>query len=305
MGENVKESIRREIIGAGACRVGFAEAGPVGTNEEKRYRDWLKSGNHGEMGYLERYEEIRCDPRLLLDGAKTVISCAFDYRQPESHPLFADYALGRDYHETLRERLSAVTENICCRFGGNARVCVDTAPIHERYWAARSGIGIIGLNGQLIVDGIGSKVVLSEILWTGSVEADRSRLGERCKECGACVAVCPGKALDGRGGLDARRCYSYLSIEYRGELPDDLKFDGRIYGCDICQDICPHNVPTDRVAINDFSPTPAMMALGIDDIKEMDDEKFRSIFRHSAVKRAKLSGLRRNALRHDEENQDF
>lgn len=297
-----KEAIRQEIIAAGACRAGFATACKIDETEDARYNRWIDCGKHGEMRYLERYGEIRRDPRLLLDGAKTVISCAFDYRQPTSHPLFADYAIGADYHEVLRDRLSEAAEHMRSRYGGDTRVCVDTAPIHERYWAAKSGIGFIGLNGQLIVEGIGTKVMLGEILWTIDVEPDRPLTDKKCIGCGACAKACPGGALDGKGGLDARRCLSYLGIEYRGDLPEDLRFHGRIYGCDVCQDVCPYNKPTDKVAIEEFTPRQELMDLDIEKVRGLDDERFRSLFRHSAVKRAKLSGLLRNASRHDDDH---
>ncbi len=296
---NVKESVRQAVIAAGACRVGFAEAVEVDDSDIGRYIAWLRQGKHGGMDYLKRYIDIRRNPVLLLDEAKTVICCAFDYRPSERHRLFADYALGLDYHEVIRQRLNVAAETIRSRFGGSTRICVDTAPVRERYWAARSGVGFLGLNGQLIVEGIGSKVFLAEILWTEAVEADASRLDESCCGCRACVSACPGHALDGSGALDAMRCLSYLTIEHRGELPDNIRFDGRIYGCDICQDVCPYNKNTHgTTAIDEFKPSREFMALDIEDIKTMDPGRFKSIFSHSAVQRAKLSGLRRNALRY-------
>ena len=212
------------------------------------------------------------------------------------HPLFADYALGLDYHEVIRRRLSAAAAEITARLGGETRICVDTAPIRERYWAAASGLGFIGLNGQLIVDGIGPKVFLAEILWTVAVTPDRPTGRQSCGGCGACVRACPGKALDGRCGVDARRCLSYLTIEYRGELPDDLRLDGRIYGCDVCQDVCPHNRRDAATTIDEFRPSAELQALTADDILKMEPQDFSRVFSHSAIKRTKLTGLQRNAL---------
>lgn len=294
MADNVREIIRRMVLDAGACAVGFAEAAPVDSADMDLYSRWIAAGCHGEMAYLDRYHDVRRDPRLLLDGACTVISCAFDYRPAERHALFADYALGRDYHEVLRECLTAVAEEICRRFGGATRICVDTAPIRERYWAARAGVGVIGLNGTLIVDGVGSKVFLAEILWTGSVAPDASRLGESCMRCGACAKACPGHALRGDGSLDARRCNSYLTIEYRGDLPDDLRLPGRIYGCDICQDVCPHNRTEGVTPIAEFTPSAALMQLDATALSAMPPDTYRSLFRHSAIRRTKLPHLLRN-----------
>ena len=297
MPDHAKETIRSLILDAGACAVGFAEAAPVDDADMVLYDRWIAAGSHGEMAYLDRYHDVRRDPRLLLDGALTVISCAFDYRPSRRHPLFADYALGRDYHEVIRERLTPVTDEIRRLFGGETRICVDTAPIRERYWAARAGVGRIGLNGTLIVDGIGSKVFLAEIIWTGSLAPDDSRLGESCMRCGACLQACPGRALHGDGSLDARSCNSYLTIEYRGELPGDLHLSGRIYGCDICQDVCPHNRAEGVTTIAEFSPSDVLMRLDADALSAMTHDAYRSIFRHSAIRRAKLPHLLRNLLR--------
>ncbi len=305
-GNDIKEAIRSLVIAAGAARVGFAQATETDSADLTIINTWLADGRNGEMSYMERYPDIRRDPRLLLEGARTVICCAFDYRPSVRHPLFADYSLGLDYHDAIRARLTQAAEAICSQFGGHTRICVDTAPIRERYWAVTSGIGFIGLNGQLIVDGIGSKVFLAEILWTGEVIPDQPASDRRCLSCGACVKACPGKALDGRCGVDARRCLSYLTIEYRGDLPDGLMLDGRIYGCDICQDVCPHNQARDGrlKPIEEFTPSPKLMSLTADDILSMQPSDFNALFRHSAIKRTKLTGLRRNALRHIKQDKD-
>lgn len=294
-----KEAVRALVSDAGACRVGFAAAGQVDASDSRLSASWLARGCHGAMDYMANHCDLRSDPRLLLDGAATVISCAFDYRQPKQNPIFADYALGEDYHNVIRRRLKAAAKEICRRFGGEARICVDTAPVRERYWAVMAGVGTLGLNGQLLVDGIGSKVFLAEILWTVAVEPDSPLRNQLCDGCRKCVEACPGRALDGRGGVDARHCLSYLTIEHRGALPDGLRLNGRIYGCDICQDVCPLSVKTDKVSVVEFTPDPQVMSLTGKDIINLDEENFNRIFAHSAVRRAKLSGLRRNAARHD------
>lgn len=299
MSADLKEFIRTAIMAAGACKVGFARAAEVDPDSVSRYNDWLSRGFHADMAYLDRYHDVRSDPRLLLEGAQTVISCAFDYRLSRRHTLFADYALGRDYHDVIRRRLTPVADEIVSRYGGSTRICVDTAPIRERYWAARAGVGFIGLNGLLIVDGIGSKVFLAEILWTGTIEPDLSRLGESCSQCGACLRACPGKAIGNDCSLDSRRCNSYLTIEHRDRLPDDLSLPGRIYGCDICQDVCPYNAVEGETDIEDFHPSEAIMALDIEAVRSMTPDTYRSVFRHSAIRRAKLPQLLRNADRHN------
>jgi len=291
---------RCEIIdsarNAGAVAAAFAPCIAVDEAEIALYDNWIDRRAHAGMEYMERYREVRNDPRLLLDGAVSILCCAFPYAQPDDHrsPLFSDYAVGDDYHEVLRKRLAPVAELMeKIEPGSKTRICIDTAPIRERYWASRAGIGFIGLNNQLIVPGIGSKVFLAEILWTS--EADYGRpLNTECGHCGACVKACPGHALDGKGSIDCHTCLSYLTIEHRGDLPKDLKFNGRIYGCDICQDVCPHNRQASP-ALPEFKCRDSIFILDRERIASMTQPEFSAIFTHSAVKRAKLAGLQRNA----------
>ncbi len=280
-------------IAAGAVAAAFAPCEPVDSRAAGLYRDWLSRGAHGGMDYMERYGDVRDNPCLLLDGARSILCCAFPYGQTSRSELFSDYAVGDDYHEVLRQRLGPVAELMETTVAGSAtRICVDTAPLRERYWAARAGLGVIGLNNQLIVPGVGSKVFLAEILWTAEADYGTPLPGD-CGRCGACVTACPGHALDGAGGIDCNRCLSYLTIEHRGPLPDGLVLSGRIYGCDICQDVCPHNRYCPP-SLPEFCPRPAVMALSRDDIAGMSQTEFSTIFSHSAVKRAKLAGLKRN-----------
>lgn len=290
----IKEMCRR----AGAVAAGIAAVGPVEDKAAEAYRRWIESGGHGGMLYLEKYTDIRRNPELLLSGAKTVICCAFAYTSPEfpRSALFADYALGDDYHEVLREALAPVADAL----GGETRICIDTAPLRERYWAVCAGVGFIGVNNQLIVPGVGSGVFLAEILWTGTAEADKP-LETDCLHCGACVKACPGSALDGQGSMDARKCLSYLTIEHRGAFPEpSQQLPGRIYGCDICRDVCPlGRSHTPVYVLPALRPRSGILALTLADVKAMDQEKFSAIFRRSAVRRAKLAGLLRNAVAKD------
>lgn len=279
---------------AGAVTAAFAPCHPVDDQNCAIFDSWLESGNAAGLEYMRRYGDIRRDPRLLLDGAKSILCCAFPYGQSHNGSLFSDYALGDDYHEVLRRRLTAVASMMESLVAGSAtRICVDTAPIRERYWAQQAGIGFIGLNNQLIVPGVGSKVFLAEVLWTSAADYGRP-VGNDCVGCGACVRCCPGKALDGRGHIDCRKCLSYLTIEHRDELPTGLRLNDKIYGCDICQDVCPHNRHTVS-PLPEFLPRPAVVGLTREDISAMTQEQFSAIFTHSAVKRAKLAGLQRNA----------
>lgn len=285
---------------AGACAAGFAEAAPLADAEIAIFDRWLADGRHAGMDYMEKYGALRADPRTLLDGARSVLCVAFPYGPAERpSPLFSDYALGEDYHTVLRAALAPVAAAMEAAVPGSAtRICIDTAPIRERVWAVRAGIGFIGLNNLLIVPGAGSKVFLAEILWTAEAGPSSPLRQTACEGCGACVAACPGHALDGCGGLDARRCLSYLTIEHRGELPAGLSLAGRrIYGCDVCQNVCPHNRNVRNAILPAFAPSEELMALTLDAAAAISDDDFRRIFRRSAVKRAKADGLRRNAAR--------
>lgn len=303
---DIKERLRQLASEAGACACGFAETQALPEEECRRYAEWLAAGCHGTMSYLERYCDIRRDPGLLLEGCRTVMSLAFSYHEEgmPSSQLFAEYALGLDYHEVLRKRLeplaAAMREAVP---GSETRICIDTSPVRERYWAVRAGVGFIGLNHCLIVPGTGSKVFLAEIFWTAEIKADEP-CRDSCKGCGLCIKKCPGKALDGTGMLDASRCYSYLTIENRDELPDDMDLSGRkIYGCDVCQNVCPHNRRCGAPVIEEFKPKPDVTGLRLDDVLAMKQDDFSRIFKGSAVKRAKLSGLLRNAKRRQEDGE--
>lgn len=296
-----KEQVRVIVAEAGASAVGFATPTAISSEADERYLRWIADGRHASMEYLVRYPDVRRDPRLLLDGAATLIVAAFNYtprhRQPAGSPRIADYALGRDYHEVVRARLSESATRIKALYGGDTRVCVDTAPLRERYWAVRAGLGFIGLNNQLIVPGTGSRVFIGSILWTVAVDPDAPCTGS-CDGCGACIKACPAGALHPDGsGVDARRCLSYLTIEHRGPLPDGLHTGGRLYGCDACQDVCPHNRHTPVSTIPEFNPDENIVELTRADIESMDSAGFKALFGHSAIRRTKLEGLQRN-LRH-------
>lgn len=240
------EEIHRECLAAGAYRCGVVRAEPVAVDAVARFSDWLAGGNAGEMHYLERYDAIRRDPRLLLDGdgAKILIVTLFAYEDnvtasPEA-PYIAHYALGDDYHDVLRRRLKTVCNNLRQRVGGKWRVCVDSAPLMERYWAARARLGVIGVNGCLIVPGVGANFFIATIVTTAELPVDAvAEHPAACCGCGRCVRACPGGALRSDGTIDARRCLSYLTIEYDGEIPDDIPLGNTLYGCDICRRACP------------------------------------------------------------------
>lgn len=245
------------------------------------------------MQYCEKYCDVRDDPRLLLDGAKTVISCAFPYFSGHSTTLISRYALGADYHHVVKERLMRLAQKIQEAYGGECRAVVDTAPMRERYWAVKSGIGFIGLNNQLIIPGMGSYFFLGELLWTGEVSPDDA-CDLTCIKCRRCIILCPGKALDGKGACDARKCVSYLTIEHRGELPADANLAGKIYGCDVCQQVCPHNRAEPVEPLAEFMPDAEIAGLTPDELKGMTASHYKKITARSAMRRAPLQQLLRN-----------
>lgn len=294
------QEIKQLLHDAGTYTAGVAEACPVDDDAMERYAGWLGSGAHGEMHYLENHAELRRDPAKLLEGARSVISCAFNYYYPitrsAGEPRWAMYALGTDYHEVVRRRLESVATCITQLTGAACRVCVDSAPILEHYWAVKAGIGFMGLNRQLIIPDAGTHFFLGEILTTLPLEADTPSTGS-CLGCRRCITACPGKALSAGSPLDATRCLSYLTIEHRGDFPEGhTPLGTHVYGCDTCQSVCPHNSHPPISNIPEFAPRPEILALTREEILRMTQPDFSRIFTHSAIKRTKLAGLIRNAL---------
>ncbi len=284
---------------AGAFKAGVARATPVDSEGVARYRLWLEQGRHASMDYMCRYDQVRADPRLLLDGARSVISVAFNYfsdppREPGALQV-ATYALGDDYHRVVRERLGRVATLITDTTGHACRVCVDTAPLRERYWAVKAGLGFIGRNNTLIIPGAGSYFFLGEIITTAPLEPDSPIVAPGCGECRRCLDACPGRALSDNAAVDARRCISYLTIEHRGDLPEGTGLGHHLYGCDECQRVCPYNAHAPLTTIAEFQPRPELLTLTRDHVIDMDQPTFTALTRCSAIKRTRLDGLRRNA----------
>lgn len=292
--ESAAERVRSAVRAAGAVAVGYAEALPVEADAVEAYCQWLARGRHGSMAYLEKYGEVRFDPRQLLPGARTVISAAFPYRPAGGyhHRHIADYALGQDYHVVLKKRLEPVVGLIAGRYGAQSRICVDTAPLPERHWAVKAGIGFVGLNRQLIVPGAGSGIFLAEILTTlalpPSVPIDAD-----CGRCGLCVKACPGGALRAEGGFDARHCLSYLTIEHRGERTDGIR-SACAYGCDVCQRVCPHNAAEPPEQLPEFRPDPRLLALDAGALSALASGDWRRLSAGTARTRLRYADFRRN-----------
>lgn len=310
-------------LGFSAC--GIARAGRVSKEEEERFRQWIAKGHQAEMHYMERYLDQRLDPRLLLPGARTIVSVALNYtpvRNAEGFHLAA-YALGADYHDVMRQKLFELARRLGCREQGrDFRVCVDTAPVLERYWAVQAGLGWQGKSQQLIVcetlpacDGIrplGTMFFLGELLLTGEADSYDHPLESRCGNCRRCIDACPMGALPASalpGDFDAERCLSYQTIEHRGPLSKDAasKVGTCIYGCDICQQVCPMNRHARPTTLPELQPRDGLLDMTDSQWTHLSIEQYRTLFKGSAVKRAKYEGLLRNiraAARLDVPRQD-
>ena len=272
----------------------------VDAADQSLFHDFVAKQHHGTMQYLERNDNLRFNPAELLPGAQSIIICAIPYYTPiPSGTLpIATYAWGDDYHTVLRRRLEQAVAQLRETLGGEYRICIDSAPVRERYWAAKAGLGFIGLNGHLIVPGCGSYVFLAEILSTVALPHGTTTpqpLPSSCGQCMRCITMCPAKALSPDGSLDARKCLSYLTIEHRGPFPPDTDTAGRLYGCDRCAQVCPHNSHPEPCSIQELMPRPDLLTITLTDILHMTPEQFSATFRNSPIKRIKLTGLQRNA----------
>lgn len=296
-----KHEIKERLRDVGAVATGVSAAGPVEDAVYGEYEKWLRSGSCAGMGYLGNHLEIRRDPRFLLEGARSIVCAAFCYRPASAdklNPRIAKYAHLPDYHDWVRHRVmsSGVPELLGEEYR-DWRLCIDSAPIMERYWARKSGLGWIGEQGALVVPGVGPEVVLCEILTVEELEPDEPSEGD-CGGCGRCVRVCPTGALtENSFGPDCNRCLSYLTIEHRGEWIDERHIaamdtvEGRVtlFGCDRCMSVCPHNNPEITSGI---AADQRITELCSDDFRE---QGFGERFRGLPIKRAKAAGLRRNA----------
>lgn len=299
-------ALKEFVRSLGFDAVGVCEATPP--PHLSAYRDWIARGHHAGMEYLREHLDLKTDPKMLLPGAQSIVAVARNYLpapsgQPQD-PKIARYALGRDYHRVLRPRLRQVGEWLVARFPGSRyRVCVDSAPIMERDYANLAGLGWFGKNTCLIDSRRGSWFVIGLLLTTVRLPPDAPAVGG-CGTCTQCIDACPTGAIvceDGRWQIDARRCISYLTIEHEGPIPDELaaQTDGWVFGCDVCQEVCPFNQPRssqpERARITDerdFHPRawPETARLA-----EIGREEWDRLTQGSAVRRAGWEGLRRNA----------
>jgi epoxyqueuosine reductase len=270
--------------------------------EAPRLEAWLRAGMHGKMQYMENHFDKRLDPRLLVDGAKSVISLALNYytdaaqTDPLAHKI-SKYAYGQDYHTVIKDKLKLLLATINEKIGQvGGRAFVDSAPVLDKAWAKKAGIGWVGKNSNLLNKNTGSFFFLAELIVDIELEYDVEPTADHCGTCTRCIDACPTNAIVGPYVVDGSRCISYLTIELKDELPTEFKgkMDNWMFGCDICQDVCPWNKFSVLHTEPAFDPHPDLLALNSNDIAEITEDVFQKVFQKSAVKRTKYVGLKRN-----------
>ncbi len=283
------------FAGCGISRAGFLET------EASRLELWLRRNMNGDMAYMADNFDMRVDPRRLMPEARSVVSLMYNYYPhpalaPKSKFVISKYAYGRDYHRVISKKLNRLIDYIREELGEvNARACVDSAPVMEKALAVRSGLGWIGKHTNLLTSRAGSFFFLSEILLDIELEYDRPT-ADHCAECRRCIDACPTGAIVEPYVLDAAKCISYLTIELKEAIPKELtgKYKGWIFGCDICQDVCPFNRFSGPHRESEFTPLAEIFAMTDDEWRTLTEERYQKLFRGSAVKRAKYKGLMRN-----------
>ncbi|MBL7995368.1 tRNA epoxyqueuosine(34) reductase QueG [bacterium] len=297
--------IKSKSLEIGFDKVGIAKADKVAS--ESLLERWLSTGFHGTMKWMGSYFDKRTDPRKLFPGARSVVSVALNYYTPNSIPddpsigKISRYAWGDDYHDIMKEKLRQLLyeiQSICPEAEG--KCCVDTSPMMDKYWATQAGIGWQGKHTNVITKEIGSWVFLGEIILNMDLDYDEP-ISDFCGTCNRCIEACPTQAITQPYVVDSKKCISYLTIEYRGEtFPKQVeaKFHNWIYGCDICQDVCPWNIKFAKTAsIAQFFPREENVNRNLREWESLNEEEFRRRFKKSSVKRTKYTGFMRN-VRH-------
>jgi len=295
--------VKKAALAAGFDKVGIARAEQL-DDEGAKLKEWLRLGYQATMGWMEREPEKRADPGKLLEDARSVISVALNYYTPHEHASVpgtgkvSRYAWGDDYHDIVKEKL----EDLAVRIepvlpGVKHRLCVDTSPILDKAWAARAGVGWLGKHTNVITQELGSWVFLGEVIIDRELDYDEPA-EDHCGSCTACLDACPTDAIVQPYLVDSNKCISFVTIELRGdEIPAGIKPDleGWLYGCDICQDVCPWNRFRHETSEKRFEPREGNVSRDLHELLGMDHDAYVETFRKSAMKRAKLAGLQRNA----------
>lgn len=272
------------------------------TDDARRLEQWLSKGMHGNMQYMENHFDLRIDPSKLVPGAKSVVTLLMNYypaeQQQNLDAKVAKYAYGHDYHEVIRAKLKELMHMITEKVGEvNGRGFVDSAPVLERTWAQKSGLGWIGKNGNLINKQQGSFFFIATLITDLELEYDDPYVRDFCGTCTRCIDSCPTEAILPNKVVDGSKCISYFTIELKEALiPENMKgkFDNWMFGCDTCQDVCPWNRFSKASEEKQFAPIPAILNFTTKDWEELTEESFKAIFKHSPLKRSKFAGIKRN-----------
>ena len=313
MSSELSNKIKAEALRLGFFACGIAKAEPVDVATQRQMHEWLDVGGHADMAYMLNHEDKRLNPLLLMDGVKSIVCVALNYAPskhfPEGEYKIAAYALGQDYHTIVKEKLHLLAKAIGLGSDDYRAFC-DSAPVLERYWAVKAGLGWIGRNHQLIIPHAGSMFFLGELLLNVELAYDQP-MPSRCGRCHRCVDACPTHALIPKDDesmpstdFDARRCLSYQLIENRQKLSADAveTMGDCIYGCDRCQKACPWNRFSTPTTDPLLQPSEALMKMTKEDWHELSVEKYRQLFKGSAVKRVKYEGLIRNIRAAEDES---
>ena len=294
-----------KIIKAEAKRLGFLSCGISKAEfleeEASRLEHWLHNNMHGNMHYMENHFDKRLDPTLLVEGSKSVISLTYNYytdavQQDADAPKISKYAYGVDYHYVIKDKLNQLLEYIKDEIGDvNGRTFVDSAPIMEKAWAKKSGLGWIGKHSNLITQKVGSYYFIAELIVDLDLEVDHA-VTDHCGSCTACIDACPTQAITEPYKVDGSKCISYFTIELKENIPSEMKgqLDHWMFGCDVCQEVCPWNRFSKNHSEPLFNPNPKLLSMSKKDWEEITQETFNKVFKKSAVKRTKYSGLKRN-----------
>lgn len=287
--------IKAEALRLGFDICGIAKAAPVPAEVAAAYNSWLQEGKHATMQYMQRNCEKRLDPTLLVQGCRSIIVVAMNYAPKQQIEGIANYAQGKDYHKVVKDRLFLLLQSINSVCAAQGRAFCDSAPVLERYWAREAGIGYIGRNKQLIIPGKGSNFFLGELLVDIELCYDSPEQRNLCGNCTRCIDNCPGGALNEKG-LDANKCLSYLTIENRGELPENIgeMMGNCFYGCDRCQAVCPHNKFSTPNDTPELQPSEALLKMTAERWQALSEKEYKSLFAESAVERCGYEQLVRN-----------
>jgi len=289
------EAKRLGFLSCGISRAQFLE------EEAPRFEKWLNNNMHGEMQYMENHFDKRLDPTKLVEGSKSVISLLLNYyttetQEDQSAPKISKYAYGNDYHFVIKDKLKSLLHFMQDEIGDvHGRAYVDSAPVLDKAWAAKSGLGWIGKHTNLLTQQLGSFYFIAELIVDLELDYD-SPTTDHCGSCTACIDACPTQAIVEPYVVDGSKCISYFTIELKENIPSEYKgqFDNWMFGCDVCQDVCPWNRFSKPHKEPLFNPHPEMLSMTKKDWDEITEETFNKVFRNSAVKRTKFSGLKRN-----------